>query len=194
MLSRNAVVRDQGGLGEKINLEIIQTFSCTPNFDERGEFTRIFDVRKMSEKLNRNISLSQVSFSRNTQKFTRRGLHVRKWPEEEHKYVRVLTGSILDLILDCRPNSSSFGSWAILELKASNGDGLYVPAGFAHGIQTLEPETILAYGMEIPYDPTKDIAVDSLDLDLKINWGAKHSVMSKKDSSALSWKQFINQI
>ena len=106
----------------------------------------------------------------------------------------MLTGSVLDLILDCRPDSRSFGSWVLLELRSSNGDGICVPGGFAHGIQTLEPDTILVYGMEISFDPTKDLAIDSADMDLNINWGSDYSVISTKDKSALSWKLFTNQL
>jgi dTDP-4-dehydrorhamnose 3,5-epimerase len=182
-----------GGLSNGIEFPFFPLFSNNPNLDNRGEFTRIFDVQQLAQIVNRNIQLNQVSFSYNYKKFTRRGLHVRNSTEDETKFVRILKGSVLDLILDCRVGSNSFGSWALFELHASSGDGIIVPGGFAHGIQTLENDTIVCYGMEIPFDPKKDLAINTDDLELKIPWGNKYSTISIKDKNAQSWQEFASK-
>jgi dTDP-4-dehydrorhamnose 3,5-epimerase len=125
-------------------------------------------------------------------KFTRRGMHVRKLPELEFKFVRVIRGVVLDVILDCRPESKSFGSWAMFKLEALNGDGIIVPGGFAHGIQTLTDDTTLIYAMEIPYDSNLDITINSEDFDLGIKWGENFNSISDKDRNGISWQNYIN--
>ena len=179
-----------GGTLKNIQFDTSPYFQNLPNLDDRGEFTRIFDTTQLSRRLNREIKLNQVSFSYNYCKYTRRGLHLRKLPEHETKFVRILRGSVLDVILDCRKESDSFGSWAIFELKASDGDGIIVPGGFAHGIQTLENDTIVGYGMEIPFDPKKDLAINTDDIELKIPWGQNYTAISEKDRHAQSWAEF----
>jgi dTDP-4-dehydrorhamnose 3,5-epimerase len=183
-----------GGLSNGIEFPYFPYFSNLPNLDDRGEFTRIFDVQQLSQIINKDIHLNQVSFSFNHKKLTRRGLHVRNSTEKETKFVRILKGSVLDLILDCRVTSDSFGSWTLFELHASSGDGIIVPGGFAHGIQTLENDTIVCYGMEIPFDPKKDLAINTDDLDLKIPWGHHYSTISPKDKNAQSWQEFAAKL
>jgi dTDP-4-dehydrorhamnose 3,5-epimerase len=190
----SAKIIASGGLSNGIDFPYFPYFSNLPNLDNRGEFTRIFDANQLSQIVNKDVNLNQVSFSYNHNKFTRRGLHVRNLAENEIKFVRILKGSVLDLILDCRVTSDSFGSWILFEIHASSGDGIIVPGGFAHGIQTLENDTIVCYGMEIPFDPKKDLAINSDDLDLKIPWGHNYSAISPKDKNAQSWQEFTSKL
>jgi dTDP-4-dehydrorhamnose 3,5-epimerase len=179
------------GTSEKFSLDILKNlvFGCAVNLDSRGEFSRVFDIEEI-QKVVSDFSLEQVSFSRSFQKNTRRGMHVQIKPSEEIKVVRVLKGSLIDVIIDTNLDSINFGKWAMFYLDAKIGDGLIVPSGFAHGIHTLEDETVVAYGMNVKYDPQRDTAISSSDLDLNIPWGHPIHVISEKDRTALNWKAF----
>jgi dTDP-4-dehydrorhamnose 3,5-epimerase len=183
-----------GGLGEPIDELDLNLFQNLPNLDHRGEFTRIFDTDELSGLLERKIILSQISMSHNKSKNTRRGLHVRRLPTLEIKFVRAMKGSFLDVLLDCRPKSKSFGSWAMFELSAKSGDGIVIPGGFAHGIQTLEDETIVVYGMEIPFSAKEDLSINSEDHELNILWRDAAVSISEKDCNAQTWKQFVEEL
>ena len=166
-------------------------FGCAVNLDNRGEFSRVFDIEEIKKVAN-DFSLEQVSFSRSFKKNTRRGMHVQVNPSEEIKLVRVLKGSLIDVIIDTNLDSINFGEWAMFHLDAKVGDGLIVPSGFAHGIHTLEDETVVAYGMNVKYDSRRDKAISSSDLELNIPWGHPIHVISEKDRDALSWEAFKN--
>jgi dTDP-4-dehydrorhamnose 3,5-epimerase len=194
MLSEVSKIVATGGIGKPINLSEILLFEHAPNRDTRGEFTRIFDTFMLEKLCKRKVEFQQISFSHNLKKHTRRGLHVRKWPEVEPKFVRVLQGAVVDLVLDCRPDSSSFGSWAMYLLESIDGSGICIPGGFAHGIQTTEDNTILAYGMDLPFNPSLDVAINSADKDLSISWGHTFSSMSEKDRFAQTWSEFKDSI
>jgi dTDP-4-dehydrorhamnose 3,5-epimerase len=194
MLRANDFLKSAGGLGAPIDLDSILVFQHSPNSDSRGEFTRIFDVGLISEKLGTQILLSQISYSGNVHVNTRRGLHLRRLPELEMKCVRVIQGKILDLVLDCRPESESFGSWAAFELSAKTGDGIIVPGGFAHGMQTLVERTALCYGMNLPFNSMLDLAINTDDSDLGIRWPTKPSNISEKDKNGMAWGEYVGLI
>ena len=188
------ILREMGGLGQRIDSSQLRTFQHMPNQDDRGEFTRIFDTTYLTDLLNRKVEFTQISMSFNTSKGTRRGLHIRRLPEVEYKFVRAIKGSFIDVILDCRPDSKSFGSWAMFELNARDGTGIVVPGGFAHGIQTLENDTTIVYGMEIEFSAQADIAINSNDSDLGIRWRRDAVCISEKDKNAMSWQSYKKSV
>ena len=152
------------------------------NEDERGFFTRVWD-KKLYEEKGLNSELLQISFSHSKKKGTLRGMHFQKKPFEETKLVRCTKGKIFDVIIDLRPESSTYKKWFSIELSADNLQTLYIPEGFAHGFQTLEDECEVCYHMSnwFSSDHARGIRYD--DEEFNIEWPIKNPIISEKDLS-----------
>lgn len=121
--------------------------------DERGFFAQGWSPKELSEQgLEAPLAESAISF--NDKKGTLRGMHYQAAPHEQAKIVRCTMGSLYDVIIDLRADSPTFKQWVGIELTARNHLMLYVPAGFAHGFQTLEDETEILYHMSDIYAPS----------------------------------------
>lgn len=114
---------------------------------------------------------------------TIRGLHFQSPPYSQAKLVRVLRGAILDVIVDLRRSSPTYGKHAVVELNDENHDQLFVPAGFAHGFCTLKPDTEIAYKVDAFYAAEHDHGLNWADSELGIPWPVKpdDAVLSDKD-------------
>jgi dTDP-4-dehydrorhamnose 3,5-epimerase len=125
---------------------------------------------------------------------TVRGLHFQTPPHVQHKLVRVLKGRIFDVAVDLRRNSAAYGQWVGAQLSAENGTQIFVPAGFAHGFCTLEPDTEVAYLVSEVYVPAADSALHWRDPDLAIDWpiDPAAAVLSDKDAAAPAFAKFIS--
>lgn len=120
--------------------------------DERGFLRRSFSHKEFAEHgLNPNVAECNISFSKN--RYTIRGMHFQKPPFAQAKLVRCTKGAVLDVIIDLRPESATFKEWIGEELTEDNRLLLYVPEGFAHGFQTLEPSSEVFYQMSEVYAP-----------------------------------------
>lgn len=117
-----------------------------PIFDERGSFARSFDADEFRAH-GLETAVAQANLSQNRLRGTVRGLHYQAEPHSESKLVRCLRGAIFDVALDLRPGSPSHGRWYAQELTADNGRSLYIPAGMAHGFQTLTDDSEVLYLM-----------------------------------------------
>ena len=117
---------------------------------------------------------------------TVRGLHFQVPPRTQAKLVRVLRGAVLDIVVDLRRSSGSYGRHLAAGLDAAEGHQLYVPPGFAHGFCTLEPDTVVAYKVSAPFAPELDrcLAWDDPDLDLPWPFGPAAVVLSDRDRRA----------
>jgi dTDP-4-dehydrorhamnose 3,5-epimerase len=137
--------------------------------DERGFFAETF---RQSEFAANGIDCAfvQANHSLSRRKGTLRGLHFQKAPYEQAKLVQCLTGSILDVVVDIRPQSSTFGQHVCVELSAETGDQLFVPAGYAHGFCTLEDDTQITYSVSQYYTPEADSGLAFDDPELGIAW------------------------
>jgi dTDP-4-dehydrorhamnose 3,5-epimerase len=140
-----------------------------PIADERGSFARTWCAREM-EAHGLATRVVQCSVSRNTRKATLRGMHWQAAPHEETKVVRCTRGAVFDVIVDLRPGSGTFRRWFGAELSAANGRALYVPAGFAHGFQTIEDDTEVAYQMSESHHPESARGVRWDDPAFSIEW------------------------
>ncbi len=114
---------------------------------------------------------------------TVRGLHFQKPPFAQAKLVRVLRGKVLDVVVDLRRSSPSFGRHLSIELSEVSGEQLLVPAGFAHGFCTLEPNTVVLYKVDATYSPAHDHGINWADPALAINWPVtlEDATLSDKD-------------
>jgi dTDP-4-dehydrorhamnose 3,5-epimerase len=154
--------------------------------DERGFFARTF-CRREFEDHGLNPDLVQCNISFNKQKGTVRGMHYQAAPHAEAKLVRCTAGAIYDVIIDLRPASSTFKQWLSVELTAENHQLLYVPEGFAHGYQTLRPDTEILYQVSEFYHPTSEQGVRWNDPAFGIEWPLPATAMSGKDASHPDW-------
>jgi dTDP-4-dehydrorhamnose 3,5-epimerase len=152
----------------------------TPQSDERGFFARSFCQHEFSKwGLEAKIAQSNISF--NHDRGTLRGMHFQRAPHSEAKLVRCISGSIYDVIIDLRPDSSTYRQWFSCELSSVNRQSLYIPEGFAHGFQTLEDNSEVLYQMFDFYSPHDAVGIRWNDPAFKINWALTPSCMSKND-------------
>lgn len=151
-----------------------------PHADERGFFARTVSTEEF-ERHRLNAHFVQQSVSFNALKGTLRGLHFQAAPHEEDKLVRVTKGAVFDVIVDLRPNSSSFGKWFGVELSSANHRQLYVPKGFAHGFQTLEDNSEVLYAMTVPYAPGFGRGIRWDDTEVNVHWPSLPTVVGARD-------------
>ena len=152
-----------------------------PITDERGFFARSWCQKEFTERgLNANLVQCNISF--NPKKGTLRGMHYQAKPYEEAKLVRCTMGAIYDVIIDLRPESSTFKQWVAVELTAENRKMLYIPEGMAHGFQTLVDNTEVFYQMSEFYHSESATGLRWDDPEFKIEWLIKEDlVISEKD-------------
>ncbi|MFC5422563.1 MAG: dTDP-4-dehydrorhamnose 3,5-epimerase [Stutzerimonas stutzeri] len=150
--------------------------------DHRGFFSEVY---KQSDLASAGIELVfvQDNHSLSAQVGTLRGLHFQSAPFAQDKLVRVARGRALDVAVDLRASSPTFGKHVAIELSAQNWRQLLVPIGFAHGFVTLEPNTEVLYKVTAPYSPANDHGLAFNDPALGIDWRLPHGelVLSDKD-------------
>ena len=158
--------------------------------DERGLFTRTFDARIGAEHGIEFGPLTQDSQSRSLPGVLR-GLHGRVG-RGEAKLVRVAVGAVLDVIVDARQDSDTFGEHVALVLDDVDFTAVYIPAGFLHGFQVVsDTPADVVYRIDRPHDPTEDVAVRYDDADLAIAWRPGTPILSPRDAAAGSWADFV---
>ncbi len=154
-----------------------------PASDNRGFFARLYCARTFSDH-GLNPHLDQISMSQNVRAGTVRGLHLQRPPVAECKLVRVTAGAIFDVIVDVRAGSATYGRWFGTELSAANRKLLYIPAGFAHGFQTLSADTDVTYHISAPYVPDLADGILWNDPALEIAWPSREAAaISDRDAS-----------
>lgn len=119
-----------------------------------------------------------------------RGLHFQAPPFDQGKLVRVITGAVLDVAVDIRKNSATYGEHIAIELSEDNKTMFYIPPGFAHGFLTLEDSTIFSYKCTNLYNKASEGTVLWNDSDLNINWNISNPLLSEKDLIGTKFKDF----
>lgn len=159
--------------------------------DDRGFFTESWNRKRMAEA-GLDYEFVQDNHSYSAESGTVRGLHYQSPPMAQAKLVRVARGAILDVAVDVRKGSPTFGKWVSETLSAENGLQLLVPEGFLHGFITLEPDTDVLYKVNAFYAPECDGAVRFDDPDLAIEWGVEPAsvTLSTKDAAAPAFSDF----
>ena len=148
--------------------------------DERGFFARTF-CQEEFRRVGLDPCVAQCGLSFNPVRGTLRGLHLQHAPHEEAKLVRCTAGKIYDVILDVRRGSPTFAHWWAVELTPRSGRSLYIPAGVAHGFQTLEPDTEVSYQLSRAYVPEAAGGVRWDDPAFAIEWPLEVTAMSAGD-------------
>jgi len=151
-----------------------------PAADERGFFARTFS-RDEFARHGLTTAYVEESVAHNRRAGTLRGLHYQADPASEVKLVRCERGAVFDVIVDLRPGSATFGQVETVQLDDRSARGLYIPAGFAHGYQSLTDDTLVHYHISAAYEPQLARGIHWEDPDLAISWPLKPSVVSERD-------------
>ena len=159
--------------------------------DSRGFFFEGYNKKSWAEAgLDLDIVQTNISES---QAGVVRGLHFQNPPYAQGKLIRVLKGAVLDVAVDIRKNSKSYGKHFAIELNEENKDALWVPPGFAHGFKTLKDNTLFYYDCTGQYHKESEGILRWNDPDLDINWEIESPIISEKDDGAPSFKNFKSQ-
>lgn len=151
--------------------------------DARGWFTETWSAAAMAAA-GLDLPWVQDNHSFSAAKGTLRGLHYQSPPRAQDKLVRCSRGAILDVAVDIRRGSPSYGRWVGVELSAENGRQLFVPKGFLHGFLTLTDDVEVQYKCSDIYSPSHDGAVRWDDPEIGIDWGLTAPILSDKDAKA----------
>ena len=158
--------------------------------DPRGFFMETHNHQKFSE-----LGIQDVFVQDNLSKSSKgvvRGLHFQKPPYNQAKLVRVISGSVLDVIVDLRKDSITYGKIFQIELNSENMLSLYVPAFFAHGFACLEDNTIFSYKCTNYYNKASEQTILWSDRKLNIDWRVSDPIISDKDKQGLSFEEFVS--
>lgn len=150
--------------------------------DDRGYFVETFRQDKFEEAVGHTVGFIQDNESKSNCGVLR-GLHYQIGEAAQSKLVRVIQGCVLDIAVDIRLGSPTFGQYVAIELSGENKQQLFVPRGFAHGFVVLEDDTIFSYKVDNYYSPENDRGIAFNDASLGINWRipSEQLLLSKKD-------------
>lgn len=165
---------------ERTPLAGLVTLRGAPHVDARGRFERMF-CREDYAAVRPGLDFPQVNLSRTLERGTVRGLHFQRPPRAEAKLIRCLRGAAWDVAVDLRRGSSTFLQWHALELRADASLAVFVPEGFAHGFQALEPETELLYFHTVPWSPEHEGALRHDDPRVAVRWPLPPAGLSPRD-------------
>jgi dTDP-4-dehydrorhamnose 3,5-epimerase len=156
--------------------------------DDRGYFLESFNLDKFEENVC-PIKFVQDNESKSS-KGVLRGLHFQKPPFDQAKLVRCIEGRVIDVAVDIREGSPTYGKHVAVELTGENKRQLFVPRGFAHGFSVLSNTAVFAYKVDSAYAPEYDSGIKYDDIDLNINWGLTDNEiqLSVKDKTLPSFK------
>ncbi len=172
---------------ETTELDGLLIFSPQVFHDDRGFFIETYNKEAYKAfGVTEDFVQDNLSYSK---KGVVRGLHFQKDPHGQGKLVFVVRGSVLDITVDIRPNSPTFGKHFALEISEENKKQLYVPTGFAHGFIALTDDVIFQYKCTKGYNKTSEAGIIWDDKDLAINWGEGEKIVSEKDAKLSTWKE-----
>jgi dTDP-4-dehydrorhamnose 3,5-epimerase len=156
--------------------------------DERGYFFESFreDIMKSNGVTSKFVQDNQSMSS----KGILRGLHFQKDPFAQGKLVRVIKGSVLDVAVDIRKKSPTYGQHFLIELNEENKTMFYIPPGFAHGFLTLEDDTLFSYKCTNYYNKESEGAIRWNSKSLNVDWGIVNPILSSKDATAPTFDEF----
>ena len=159
--------------------------------DDRGFFYESFNQEKYQAFLGDDTQFVQDNIS-SSKKDVIRGLHFQSPPFAQGKLVTVLSGRVIDVAVDIRKNSPTYGKHQLIELTAQNNLQFYIPPGFAHGFLALEENTIFSYKCTNYYSPSHENTLRWNDEILDINWNVNNPIISEKDEIGMKFSTFTS--
>ena len=159
--------------------------------DNRGYFARTYCKKTLTE-YGLQTDWKQENQSLSVRVDTVRGLHFQKPPDTETKLVRVVQGAILDVFVDLRKESETYGLWDSIELTADNNKAIYIPRGFAHGFRTLQEQTIVFYKVDQEYARHNEGGLRWNDPQIGISWKVQDPILSERDMSLPFFSEFVS--
>lgn len=152
----------------------------SPRKDQRGHFGRLFDAEIWAAH-GLPIVFAQENEAYTAAKHTLRGLHFQRPPFAETKIVRCARGAVLDVFVDIRAGSPTYGKWDSMILSADEPTWVVIPKGFAHGYCTLTPDTLFQYKVDAVHTPAAEAGLPWDDPDLGIDWPLRDPILSARD-------------
>lgn len=162
-------------------LKVIQNLTF---LDKRGYFKELIIEKKIKKRFPFNV----MSFSK---KNVLRGMHLQT-KKSQGKYISVIKGEILDVVVDLRKNSKTFKKKFITRLSEKNSKSIFIPPGFAHGFYTIAKENYIIYSCTNYRSKTHEISLNWKDEDLDIAWPCKKPIISKKDNEGMTLKKLLH--
>ena len=158
--------------------------------DARGYFFESFNAERFLAETSIEITFVQDNESR-SKRGVLRGLHFQREPYAQAKLVRVVSGRVLDVAVDIRPESPTFGRYVVTELSGENHRQMFIPKGFAHGYVVLEDDTVFQYKCDEFYHPEAEGGIAWNDPQIGIEWGIPESeiILSEKDRNRPTLKE-----
>ena len=176
----------------KTKLDGLVVLKPTVFKDNRGYFMESYNQKNINKLLG-NVNFVQDNESESF-RGALRGLHFQKPPYTQAKLVRCLKGSVLDVVLDLRKDSKTYGIFETISLTEENKKQLFIPKGFAHGFIVLSKSAIFSYKVDNYYNPDSESGVLWSDLDLNIDWKINKNeiIVSEKDKNLPTFNEIIN--
>ena len=156
--------------------------------DQRGFFLETYNEVRYQDVIN-NCHFVQDNFS-SSNKGVLRGLHLQLPPYSQGKLVQVIAGSAIDVAVDLRKNSKTFGQHVSVFLSSEKRNQFWIPEGFAHGFLALEDNTIFSYKCTNYYNPKSEVTILWNDRNLQIDWQIENPIISPKDQEGVLFKDF----
>lgn len=175
---------------KRINLSQIpgvQLKNLHPIYDERGWF---IEVARLTDNMPTRFAQLNLSWSK---KGVLRGLHLQRSPNEQGKSIRVLVGSIFDVLLDLRRDSPTYRQWAAVHLAYDRPQELVIPGGVAHGYLVTSDDALILYATDTHYFPDSEVAIAWDDPELRVEWPIHdlRPITSQRDSQAMTLAQYL---
>ena len=176
----------------KTKLDGLVVLKPTVFKDNRGYFMESYNQKNINKLLG-NVNFVQDNESESSRGVLR-GLHFQKPPYTQAKLVRCLKGSVLDVVLDLRKDSKTYGIFETISLTEENKKQLFIPKGFAHGFIVLSKSAIFSYKVDNYYNPDSESGVLWSDLDLNIDWKISKNeiIVSEKDKNLPTFNEIIS--
>lgn len=166
------------------SIDGVWLFTPIVRSDDRGVFLESFKDSTFTETVGHRFDLKQMNISV-SKKGTVRGIHFADVPPGQAKYVHCFDGRILDIVVDVRVGSPTFGRWEAVELDTDSRQGLYIAEGLGHAFCALTESVTVGYLCSEPYSPTREHGIHPLDTDLDLPWpNGLDSLLSPRDAAA----------
>lgn len=176
----------------KNSIQGVFEITLKPIADNRGFFMRTYDLQIFNQN-GLQTQWVQENHSKSIQKDIIRGLHLQLPPFAETKMIRCIKGEVMDVFVDLRKNSPTFGKWGSVIISESNFKCVYIPKGFAHGFCSLTGNCEVVYKVDNYYNKPSELGIIWNDPDVGIAWPVDKPILSEKDSMNMTLKQFIEK-